>query len=542
KEKMSEENKRYTRSMTRELESRSGNVTPTIEGEEMYDDNEEIFYEETKKVPREPYPLEMPEGSGNTTRVKMITPIVRRELSLSHLPSYRGGDFLSFFREWEETIEIYGPCTEAEKLYYLPRAFSERLRAGIMKMPFSARGEAPNYEELVDFLFKLHDVSRQEKKSVYEDLREVINMKVKGEYTLVQYIVFFKSYYYKKRNEISEKEARTLFLEGLEPQLCRRIERKLTGPRMATLEDVIGWVDRYTIDCNGRRHEGLVFKEEAGNYTRTVREAPIVEQRNAFVKNRHNGPRNIPTSILVRECNACGGKDHLHGDCAALRKAILDKLIYRNERGRLCVVATGGEVRRPYGDTWITNARKVTEEKKKAVNHISAESRNMEVNQVYNQERTYQKTGPIMARERVEQKIVERIENSMISIPVKELLEHPGILYQMRGSLMNKSNQENKIAIEGNSIRRVKKSEEEHGIDRVVCRNIQLEVNGHQVKAMVDTGAEVNLISLDLAKLVGLEKRIEKVREGLYNADKSPMKVEGKLLGIRSKVLNKVRP
>ncbi|KAJ1509785.1 hypothetical protein HMI54_002108 [Coelomomyces lativittatus] len=125
-----------------------------------------------------------------------------------------------------------------------------------------------------------------------------------------------------------------------------------------------------------------------------------------------------------------------------------------------------------------------------------------------------------MVKERVEQKIVEQIKNSMISIPVKELLEHPGILYQMRGALMTKGNQENKVAMEWSS----------------------LEVNSHGVKVMVDTGAEVNLISLDLAKLVRLEKRIERVKEGLYNADKSPMKVKGKLLGIRSKVLNKVRP
>ncbi|KAJ1502502.1 hypothetical protein HMI56_002650, partial [Coelomomyces lativittatus] len=62
------------------------------------------------------------------------------------------------------------------------------------------------------------------------------------------------------------------------------IEKKLTGPDSATLEDVIRWVDRYTIDFNGKRHEGLVFKEEAGNYMRMVREIPVMEQRNFFHK------------------------------------------------------------------------------------------------------------------------------------------------------------------------------------------------------------------------------------------------------------------
>ncbi|KAJ1499102.1 hypothetical protein HMI56_004586 [Coelomomyces lativittatus] len=147
--------------MTRELESRSGNVTPTIEGEEIYDDNEEIFYEETKRVPRDPYPLEMPEGSGNTTKARMITPVVRRELSLSQLPTFRGGDFSSFFSEWEDVINNHGPSTEREKLYYLPRAFNEHLRACILNMPFSSRGESPNYEEMVEFLFKIHRAKRR---------------------------------------------------------------------------------------------------------------------------------------------------------------------------------------------------------------------------------------------------------------------------------------------------------------------------------------------------------------------------------------------
>ncbi|KAJ1499806.1 hypothetical protein HMI55_004203, partial [Coelomomyces lativittatus] len=62
---MSHNNQQYTHSMTRELENRSGNVTPTIESKEIYNDSEEIFYEEKKKIPIELNPLELPEGSNS---------------------------------------------------------------------------------------------------------------------------------------------------------------------------------------------------------------------------------------------------------------------------------------------------------------------------------------------------------------------------------------------------------------------------------------------------------------------------------------------
>ncbi|KAJ1497956.1 hypothetical protein HMI56_005301, partial [Coelomomyces lativittatus] len=67
---MSHNNQQYTHSMTRELENRLGKVTPTIEGKEIYNDSEEIFYEERRRVPQELYPLELPKGSHIAPKVK----------------------------------------------------------------------------------------------------------------------------------------------------------------------------------------------------------------------------------------------------------------------------------------------------------------------------------------------------------------------------------------------------------------------------------------------------------------------------------------
>ncbi|KAJ1497251.1 hypothetical protein HMI54_013785, partial [Coelomomyces lativittatus] len=75
-----------------------------------------------------------------------------------------------------------------------------------------------------------------------------------------------------------------------------------------------------------------------------------------------------------------------------------------------------------------------------------------------------------------------------------------------------------------------------------MCRGIQLELNGKKVNAMIDTGAEVNLISADLIRLLGLEKRMEKAIGGLMNADRSPMQLEGKVRGVNAKLMNKEKP
>ncbi|KAJ1496657.1 hypothetical protein HMI55_005908, partial [Coelomomyces lativittatus] len=182
------------------------------------------------------------------------------------------------------------------------------------------------------------------------------------------YIGFFDMNYEQSRERITELEIIKLFLEGLDHKLAKIITRKLTGPDRQSLENVFRWVNRFTIDWEGKRHEGLVFEDEEKG-TRQINNQWESNNKN-FIRSRNNEERNIPMPFKKRECNACGQKDHVHNDCSALQEAILEKLIYRNERGRLCVVATGEEVRKPYGETWISYARNATEEKKINLNCI----------------------------------------------------------------------------------------------------------------------------------------------------------------------------
>ncbi|KAJ1501452.1 hypothetical protein HMI54_009947 [Coelomomyces lativittatus] len=58
---------------------------------------------------------------------------------------------------------------------------------------------------------------------------------------------------------------------------------------------------------------------------------------------------------------------------------------------------------------------------------------------------------------------------------------------------------------------------------------------------MIDTGAKLNLISVGLTKLLGLEQKLEKVDRGSMNANRSPMKLEGKIKGINAKLINEIQ-
>ncbi|KAJ1500235.1 hypothetical protein HMI55_003984 [Coelomomyces lativittatus] len=112
----------------------------------------------------------------------------------------------------------------------------------------------------------------------------------------------------------------------------------------------------------------------------------------------------------------------------------MDKLIYRNDKGRLCVVATGGEVKRPFGETWISYARKATEGKGRAVNRVIFKEEEEKTDPMLeiNNLTQYQKSPAMEVRERIEKRISERIDEALVTVPAKMLLDHPGILTQER--------------------------------------------------------------------------------------------------------------
>ncbi|KAJ1497534.1 hypothetical protein HMI54_013544, partial [Coelomomyces lativittatus] len=131
-----------------------------------------------------------------------------------------------------------------------------------MESTYCLSGETPNYELFVKDLFMIHGVDMQVEKSVREKLKEIIEIKKRGRVSLTQYIGLFKMNYEENQKQISELDMIKLFLEGLNHKLAKKVERKLTGPIRPTLLKVIELVDKYTIDWEGKRHEGLVFDDE----------------------------------------------------------------------------------------------------------------------------------------------------------------------------------------------------------------------------------------------------------------------------------------
>ncbi|KAJ1500897.1 hypothetical protein HMI54_010432 [Coelomomyces lativittatus] len=351
----------------------------------------------------------------------------QKDISIDRLPTYRGGDFAKFYKEWTNAISLHGERSPREKLFYLPLAFAPNVRSLVMESVYSLNGETPNYELFVKSLFKIHGAEMQVEKTVSERLREIIENKKKGMISLTQYIGFFDMNYEQSRKKITELEIIKLFLEGLDHKLAKKITRKLTGPDRQSLENVFRWVNRFTIDWEGKRHEGLVFEDEEKE-TRQINNQ-WEKNSNKFARSRINEERNTSIPFKQRGCNACGKSDHTHGECPALRKAIIDKLIYRNDKGRLCVVATGGEVRRPFGETWIAYARKATEGKGRVVNRViyQMEEEKESVLEINNLTQ-YQKSPAMEVREQIEKKISEKIDEALVTVPAKMLLDHPGIL------------------------------------------------------------------------------------------------------------------
>ncbi|KAJ1498279.1 hypothetical protein HMI56_005075, partial [Coelomomyces lativittatus] len=368
---MDEENRRLTRSL-----SRFANVgEPILKKEEInlprMEEKIKITKEDFEESLKEDH-IDLSEDEDSLYGTEEEKPKVRysqKEISVDRLPTYRGGDFLKFFKQWTNAISLHGERTSREKLFYLPMAFETNLRSLIMESSYSLNGEMPNYDLFVKDLFRIHGVEMQVEKSISEKLKEIIDNKKRGLVSLTQYIGLFEMNYKKNMDRISELEVIKLFLEGLNHKLAKRVERKLTGQIRPTLEKVIKKVDEYTIDWEGKRHEGLVFDDEENKGSRQVNNQWEGNNKN-FVRSRTNEERNVQPPFRKRECNACGRSDHTHSECPGLRKAIIDKLIYRNDRGRLCVVATGGEVRRPFGETWISYARKATEGKGRVVNRV----------------------------------------------------------------------------------------------------------------------------------------------------------------------------
>ncbi|KAJ1497982.1 hypothetical protein HMI56_005279, partial [Coelomomyces lativittatus] len=272
----------------------------------------------------------------------------QKEISIDRLPTYRGGDFATFYKEWTNAISLHGERSPKEKLFYLPMAFETEVRSLMMSSRYCLNGSRPNFELFVKDLFIIHGVEMQVERSVSEKMKEMIEKKKKGKVSLTQYIGLFKINYHENRKKLSELEIIKMFLEGLHHKIAKKVERELTGPVRPTLAKAIELVDKFTIDWEGIRHEGLVFDDEVvivgeSNPTNMKINNNAWERNKTFVRSRTNEERNIPMPFKKKECNACGKSDHTHSECSVLRKAIMDKLIYRNEKGRLCVVATGGE-------------------------------------------------------------------------------------------------------------------------------------------------------------------------------------------------------
>ncbi|KAJ1502503.1 hypothetical protein HMI54_006763 [Coelomomyces lativittatus] len=135
------------------------------------------------------------------------------------------------------------------------------------------------------------------------------------------------------------------------------------------------------------------------------------------------------------------------------------------------------------GDTWIQYAKKITEQNKSAINHISFQQVEVEskkqVTNIYN-ETSIQKSTTMLGREQAEKKIVEKINESMVNIQVKDLLQHPGILYQLRGEYMNNKNTEHKLATENQNVRRINSVYQGPREDQIICRNSQVKINDHE--------------------------------------------------------------
>ncbi|KAJ1498792.1 hypothetical protein HMI54_012366 [Coelomomyces lativittatus] len=261
---MDEENRRVTRSL-----SRFANVSePAIRKEEINFPKGDEKLKIKKEDPEESLigdRIDLTDDEGSLYGTEEEKPKVRysqKEISVDRLPTYKGGDFSKFFKEWSNAISLHGERTSREKLFYLPMAFEEDVRLAVMESPHCLYGEQPNYELFVKDLFMIHGVEMQVEKSISEKLRDLKEKKRQGKFSLTQYIGLFKMNYEKDKERISELETIKIFLEGLNHKLARKIERELTGPTRPTLKKVIEWVDKFTIDWEGIRHEGLVFDDE----------------------------------------------------------------------------------------------------------------------------------------------------------------------------------------------------------------------------------------------------------------------------------------
>ncbi|KAJ1510715.1 hypothetical protein HMI56_006208, partial [Coelomomyces lativittatus] len=173
-----------------------------------------------------------------------------------------------------------------------------------MELEYSLNGKMPNYDLFIKSLFKIHGAEMQVEKTVNEQLREIIENKKRGMISLTQYIGFFYMNFEQSWKRISELEIIKLFLEGLDHKLAKKIERKLTGPDRQSLENVFKWVNRLTIDWEGRRHEGLVFNDEEKGPRQMLNQWDSNNKN--FVHSRMNNEKVLPVPFKKKECNTCG--------------------------------------------------------------------------------------------------------------------------------------------------------------------------------------------------------------------------------------------
>ncbi|KAJ1496872.1 hypothetical protein HMI54_014087, partial [Coelomomyces lativittatus] len=160
---MDEENRRMTRSL-----SRFANVgEPILKKEEISlprtEEKGKIKKEDFEESLKEDH-IDISEDEDSLYGTEEEKPKVRysqKEISVDRLPTYRGGDFSKFFKQWTNAISLHGERTSREKLFYLPMAFETNLRSLIMESSYSLHGETPNYDLFVKDLFRIHGVEMQ---------------------------------------------------------------------------------------------------------------------------------------------------------------------------------------------------------------------------------------------------------------------------------------------------------------------------------------------------------------------------------------------
>ncbi|KAJ1497249.1 hypothetical protein HMI54_013786, partial [Coelomomyces lativittatus] len=262
---MDEDNRRMTRSL-----SRFANVSEPVQKKE---ESTTLRVEENIKIKREEdleeslmeVHIDLSEDEESvygSDEDKPKTRYSQKDISIDRLPTYRGGDFATFFKEWTNAISLHGERSPKEKLFYLPMAFDTEVRSLLMGSRYCLNGKRPNYDLFVKDLFIIHGVEMQVERSVSEKMKEVIEKKKRGKVSLTQYIGLFKINYHENRKKLSELEIIKMFLEGLHHKIAKKVERELTGPVRPTLAKAIDLVDKFTIDWEGTRHEGLVFDDE----------------------------------------------------------------------------------------------------------------------------------------------------------------------------------------------------------------------------------------------------------------------------------------